>query len=57
MATAKQAPKVLQPLPVEAPKGPSIEYIGEGARAVKFTINPKALRYVVRADGQVLEYL
>ena len=57
MATAKQAPKVLQPLPVEAPKGPSIEYIGEGARAVKFTINPKALRYVVRADGQVLEDL
>jgi hypothetical protein len=42
--------------PVEAP-GPVIEYLDKGAEKVQFTINPKAIRYVVRSDGQVLEYL
>ena len=35
--------------------GPIIEYIGEGAELVVFTINPNATRYVVNASGQVLE--
>lgn len=38
-----------------APAGPVIEYVGEGARDVVFTINPKASKYVVRADGMILE--
>lgn len=57
MATAKQVPKVQPQVPVDTPKGPLIEYIGVGAEDVKFTINPRALRYTVRASGQVLEYL
>lgn len=35
--------------------GPIIEYLGEGAERIKFPINPKAVKYIVRADGQIQE--
>lgn len=62
---AKAIPNSLQPQvpeidPVVAPvaaDGPEIVYLGEGAELVKFTINPKAGRYVVNANGMILEYL
>lgn len=53
---AKTPKQVPQELPQDQPK-PIIEYIGEGAEEVKFTINPKATRYVVNANGMVKEYL
>lgn len=40
-----------------APDGPKIEYFGEGAEKVPFTVNPLAERYVVYANGIVMEYL
>lgn len=45
--------------PVAAPvDGPVIDFIGENARDVKFTVNPNAERYVVNgSNGIVLEYL
>lgn len=52
--------KALKPVPQEAPQDqpkPIIEYVGEGAEKVKFTINPKATRYVVHAAGMITEYL
>lgn len=57
---AKANPVDLQPQPPEVPKtGPVIDYLGDEtkARAVKFELNPKAVRYVVNANGQVSEYL
>lgn len=51
------APEVSPPAPKEVPKGPRIDYFGEGARDVKFTINPKATRYQVYASGMVVETL
>ena len=43
--------------PVEIAAGPTIEYLGEGAELVEFTINPKATSYVVRGDGLIIENL
>jgi hypothetical protein len=64
MATQIKPKQVPQDLPQAEPKAvttpelsPSIEYIGEGAKDIKFTINPKATRYVVNANGMVMEYL
>lgn len=37
--------------------GPIIEYVGEGAELIEFVVNPKATKYVVRSDGQVLEHM
>jgi hypothetical protein len=59
MATNKQ-PLLKEPeAPIEssgeAATGPIIVYMSEEAKLVKFTINPKATKYVVRADGQILE--
>lgn len=56
MATAHKLPPVQKDLPQAKPT-PTIDYIGEGAEKVKFTINPKAQRYVVHANGMVKEYL
>lgn len=56
MATANKLPPVPKDLPQANPT-PPIEYIGEGAEKVKFTINPKAQKYVVHASGMVKEYL
>lgn len=39
------------------PSGPIVEYIGEGAELVKFAIDPRASKYVVNANGVVLETL
>jgi hypothetical protein len=64
MATQSKPKQVQQGLPQAEPKAvttpelsPIIEYIGEGAKDIKFTINPKATRYVVKANGMVMEYL
>jgi hypothetical protein len=49
-----------QPVPKDLPQAEQttpIEYIGEGAEKVKFTINPKATKYVVHASGLIKEYL
>lgn len=35
--------------------GPEIEYVGEGANKIEFTINSLAKKYVVRSDGMILE--
>lgn len=53
---AKANPSNLNNQPPEPLKGgPEIEYVGEGAKEVVFTIHPKARKYVVHATGQVLE--
>lgn len=58
---AKANPVSLAPQPPKdtpvVSVGPIIEYIGEGAELVKFSINPKAVRYVVNASGQIKEYM
>ena len=57
MATSNNSKNQQVPPQVDKPTGPPIEYIGEGADKVKFTINPKAVKYVVHANGMVKEYL
>jgi hypothetical protein len=64
MATQNKPKQVQQDLPQAEPKAvttpelsPIVEYVGEGAKNIKFTINPKAARYVVNANGMVMEYL
>ena len=53
---AKANPVNLQPqAPVLPEGGPEIVYEGEGAEAVKFVINPRARKYVVKANGVILE--
>ena len=55
---AKANPVDLLPqAPVPPKVGPEIIYFGEGAKDVKFTVNPKAVKYVVKGGGQVAEYL
>lgn len=46
---AKKAPKE-----VKDPSGPRIEFLGEGAEKVKFTVDPKATHIRVYADGRIL---
>lgn len=39
----------------EPPKGgPKVEYFGEGADKIKFTVDPKATRVRVYANGMIL---
>ncbi len=59
MATPPKLPKVPLPqVPEDTPaSGPTIEYVGAGAEKVKFTINPKAERYIVHASGLIKEYM
>lgn len=56
MATQPKPQQVPKALPQAEPT-PVIEFIGEGAEKVLFTVNPKALKYVVHANGMVKEYL
>ena len=55
---AKANPVNLNPQPPEVSSGgPVIEYVGEEARKVQFTMNPAAARYVVQSNGIVTEYM
>lgn len=56
MAIAKKLPPVPKDLPQDNPT-PTIEFTGEGAEKVLFTVNPKAVKYVVHVNGMVKEYL
>jgi len=56
MAKANPASLELK-APVMSEDAPVIEYRGEGAELVKFTINPKAKSYMVYASGMVVETL
>ena len=47
------APKK-DPKEPSAPKGPPIEYLGEGAEKIKFTVDPRATSIRVYADGRIL---
>lgn len=56
MADAKPsrlAPAKPAPAPSN-PEGPKVEYFGEGAEKIKFTVDPKASRIRVYANGCVL---
>lgn len=53
---AKANPSKLDPKPPVLPEGgPVIEYVGEGADKIVFFVNPAATKYVVYADGHILE--
>lgn len=56
---AKANPANLNPQPREADNSePEIVYLGDAeSKGIKFDVNPKAAKYVVRPDGTVLEYL
>lgn len=59
MATAKKlsaAPQdeVKQADIPPAPRPTNIEFVGEGAEKIKFTVDPKAKKTVVYADGVVV---
>lgn len=56
MATKPKPQLVPKDLPQASPT-PVIEFIGEGAEKVLFTVNPKAIKYVVHSNGMVKEYL
>lgn len=51
---ASAAPKKTPKAPVEESKGPKIEYFGEGAEKIKFTVDPKATAIRVYANGLIL---
>lgn len=51
---ASAAPKKTPKAPVEESKGPKIEYFGEGAEKIKFTVDPKARAVRVFANGVIL---
>ncbi len=52
---ASAAPKKTPKAPAEESKGgPKIEYFGEGAEKIKFTVDPKARGVRVFANGVVL---
>lgn len=55
MATPEETLVVSQETASPPNKGPSIEYFGEGAENVQFTVNPKAVAVRVYANGSVLE--
>jgi hypothetical protein len=64
MATNPKPQPVPKDLPQAEPKAittpepsPIVEYRGVGAEKIRFTINPKATKYVVNATGLVVEYL
>lgn len=64
MATQPKPQVVPKDLPLAEPKAittpelsPIVEYRGVGAEKIRFTINPKATKYVVNATGLVVEYL
>lgn len=49
-SAAPKTPKV----PVKESGGPKIEYLGEGAEKIKFTVDPKARVVRVFANGIIL---
>jgi hypothetical protein len=49
-SAAPKTPKV----PAKEPGGPKIEYFGEGAEKIKFTVDPKAKTVRVHANGVIL---
>lgn len=51
---ASAAPKKTPKAPSQESGGPKIEYFGEGAEKVKFTVDPKATSIRVYANGLVL---
>lgn len=52
---ASAAPKKNPKAPAVEPKDePKIEYIGEGADKIKFTVDPRATRVRVLANGLIL---
>lgn len=50
---ASAAPKKEPKEPI-APTGVPIEYLGEGAEKIKFTVDPRATSIRVYADGRIL---
>ena len=54
MADAKPSRPQPSKKPEPPPGGPQIEYFGEGADKIKFTVDPKATRIRVFANGCVL---
>lgn len=51
----EQAPKKSTKAPkVETGSDPKIEFVGEGADKIKFTVDPKAKRIRVYANGTIL---
>lgn len=46
--------KLGEATPVDKPAKPVIEYYGEGARDVKFEIDPKAVLIKVYGDGRIV---
>ena len=53
---AKANPANLNPQPPKPPEGgPVIEYRGEGAEDVVFTVNPLARHYLVNGNGTIME--
>jgi hypothetical protein len=57
MANAKPAsaaPEDKPKAPKKVPDGPKIEYFGDGADKVKFTVDPKAKSVRVYANGLIL---
>ncbi len=64
MAIQNKPKQVPQDLPQAEPKAlttpehsPIMEYIGDGAKNIKFKVNPKATSDVVNANGMGMEYL
>jgi len=51
---ASAAPKKEAKETKASPSNPPIEYVGEGADKVKFTVDPKAKLIRVYADGRIL---
>lgn len=49
-AAPKKEPKEAKVVP----SGPPIEYLGEGAEKIKFTVDPRAKNIRVYADGRIL---
>ena len=57
---ARATPNQMGPsTPIREEKSPVIEYFGDEAKAklVEFTINPKAVKYVVHDTGMIVETL
>lgn len=54
-ASPQVDPEMITEVTPEVASGPVIEYVGEGAELIKFNINPKATKYVVNANGMILE--
>lgn len=54
MADAKPSRPVPSKKPEPPEGGPKVEFIGEGAEKIKFTVDPKATLIRVHANGIVM---